>query len=109
MQVTPRSSALAARAAGGYSIAMVRSRVSRLVLVACVAVVGCGDDADSPEREGSSPDSSRLFVSLSEAEAVIEDEGALAVVRTGGADVGGVDGEPDLDDALLADAACYAT
>jgi hypothetical protein len=87
---------------------MIRLIASCLVLLACLAAWGCGDDAGSREGEGST-DASRLFVTLSEAEAVIE-EGALAVVRTGGdADVGGVDGEPDLDEALLVDTARYAT
>ena len=82
---------------------MRRALESCLLLVACVAAVGCGDDADG--ADGARDD--RLFVSLAEAESVIE-EGAVAVVRTGGdADVGGVDGEPDLDRASLVDAARY--
>ncbi len=85
---------------------MLRLLLSCLAAAACTAAVGCGEDA------GSADDSlgERLFVSLSEAESVVE-EGPLAVVRTGGdGGIGGVDGEPDLDDRqTLVEAARYET
>ena len=82
---------------------MRRLTASFLLLVASIACAGCGgdDDDSSPARSEPMP-----FVTLTEAESVIE-QGTLAVVRTGGdADVGGLDGEPDVDEALR-DAARY--
>ena len=82
----------------------------RLLICACALVTvgafgGCGEDDDDPSvaaREGAAP-----FITLAEAEAVIE-RGALAVVRTGGdADVGGVAGEPDREETSVIDAARY--
>lgn len=74
-----------------------------LLLVASIACAGCGGGDDDPRPGGSRP---MPFVTLTEAESVIE-QGTLAVVRTGGdADVGGLDGEPDIDEALR-DAARY--
>lgn len=82
---------------------MRRLTASFLLLVASIACVGCGGDDDDSRPAGSEP---MPFVSLTEAESVIE-QGTLAVVRTGGdADVGGLDGEPDVDEALR-DAARY--
>ena len=77
-----------------------------VVLCACAVTVGCGDD-DAPSGADVARGDTTAFITLAEAEGVIE-EGALAVVRTGGdADVAGVDGEPDRDDASLIDAARY--
>ena len=76
----------------------------RLVLVtlalgACLPALGCGEqDADTA---GSAADAATPFITLTEAEAVIE-QGAPAVVRTGGGDA-----ESQLDDAGLVDAARY--
>lgn len=82
---------------------MLRAIATSVLLVASVACLGCDDDDAEPA--GPEP---MAFVTLAEAEAVIE-RGALAVVRTGGdADVGGLDGEPDVD-AALRDAARYET
>ena len=83
---------------------MLRAIATSVLLVASVACAGCGGDDDGdPRPAGSEP---MAFVSLTEAESVIE-RGTLAVVRTGGdADVGGLDGEPDAAEALR-DAARY--
>jgi hypothetical protein len=82
---------------------MLGAIATSLLLVAAVGCLGCGDDDAVP---GGSE--AMAFVTLSEAESVIE-RGTPAVVRTGGdADVGGLDGEPDVDEALL-DAARYAS
>lgn len=82
---------------------MLRSLLACLVLIASIAGTGCGDDADS----AASSRNDGPFVSLTEAESVIE-RGTLAVVRTGGdVDVGGLDGEPDLDEESLVDAVRY--
>ena len=72
-----------------------------LALGACTFAPGCGDDdpgTASPAARDTAP-----FITLTEAEDIIE-HGALAVVRTGGADV-----EPDIADAGLVDAARYAS
>lgn len=76
-----------------------------LVLGACVAAAGCGDDeAGSP---GERPDQGSAFITLAEAEDVIE-KGRLAVVRTGAdADIGAATADAKLEDAALVDAARY--
>lgn len=78
-----------------------------LVLFACAFAAACGDD--EADTAGARDDDREPFVTLAEAEGVIE-KGALAVVRTGGdADVAGVDGEPDRGETSLVDAARYET
>lgn len=52
-----------------------------LVLYACVVTVGCGDDSARPANVAR--DDAMAFITLAEAEGVIE-KGALAMVRTGG-------------------------
>lgn len=79
--------------------ALRRLRACTLALGACAFVLGCGDDDSgtaSPAARDATP-----FITLTEAEDVIE-RGALAVVRTGGADV-----EPDVAAAGVVDAARY--
>lgn len=70
-----------------------------LALGACAFALGCGDD--DPRMASPGPPDPTPFITLTEAEDVIE-RGALAVVRTGGADI-----EPDVADAGLVDAARY--
>ena len=78
------------------------------MLMACLVAAGCGDD-DARPTDAARPDGATPFVSLSEAEGVIE-QGRIAVVRTGGsADVGGVDGEPDRAETAVVDGARYAS
>ena len=69
-----------------------------LALLACACAVGCGDDDPGPVSPA--PRDATPFVTLTEAEDVIE-RGALAVVRTGG------DVEPAVADAGLVEAARY--
>lgn len=72
-----------------------------LALGACALALGCGDDdADTADR---AQHDTTPFITLTEAEGVIE-RGALAVVRTGGADV-----DSDVADAGLIDAARYGS
>jgi hypothetical protein len=78
-----------------------------LVLLGSVAAAGCRDDDERPARDPAK--ATDPFITLTEAEHVIE-RGALDLVRTGGgADVGGVDGEPDHDSTRLVDAAQFAS
>lgn len=82
---------------------MRRSLACGLALIVSAFAVGCGDDADTPQRDAGP------FITVAEAESVIE-EGMLAVVRTGGdADVGGVDGDADVDEESIVDRARYAS
>ena len=86
------------------SNAMRRLLLVALVLSTCAPSLGCGDD--DADTAGSAADGTP-FITLTEAEGIIE-QGALAVVRTGGAaDVSGADADPELDDAGLVDAARY--
>lgn len=75
-----------------------------LALIVSAVVVGCGDDADPAVA----PSGDAVpFITVAEAESVIE-EGRLAVVRTGGdADVGGVDADADIDVQAVVDRARY--
>jgi len=76
------------------------------VLAASGVAVACGGDgADSPATGGRGD--SEAFITLADARGVIER--AVAIVRTGGdADVGGVAGDPDLEQTVVASAR-YAT
>jgi len=77
------------------------------VLAASGVGVACGEDgADSPATGGGGGDAA-AFITLADARGVIER--SVAIVRTGGdADVGGVAGDPDLEQTVV-DSERYAT
>jgi len=77
-----------------------------LVLAASGAAVACGEDGTDSLATGGRGDAG-TFITLAEARGVIEQ--AVAIVRTGGsADVGGVAGDPDLEQTVV-DSGRYAT